>query len=119
MVAGGVGSMLADILSGYSHWAPFTLIIKGLMGFIIGKTADYAKEKNVFFTVRNVVAPILGSIWMVIGYLFGGTILKGSFAVALTSIPENIVQAVGGLVIYVVVGLAFSKVDVCRYISVE
>lgn len=31
MVAGGIGSALADVLSGYSHWAPFTLIIKGLM----------------------------------------------------------------------------------------
>jgi len=119
MVAGGVGSMLADVLSGYSHWAPFTLIIKALMGFIIGKTADYAKEKNIFFTVRNIVASVLGSIWMVFGYLIGGTILKGSFAVALTSVPENIVQAVGGLVIYLVVGFAFSKVNVCRYISVE
>lgn len=119
MVAGGVGSMLADVLSGYSHWAPFTLLIKGLMGFIIGKTADYTKEKNVFFTARNIVASVLGSAWMVVGYLLGGTILKGSFVVALTSVPENIVQAVGGLVIYLVVGFAFSKVNVCKYISVE
>lgn len=29
--AGGVGSMLADILSGYAYYAPGTLMIKGLM----------------------------------------------------------------------------------------
>ena len=27
MIAGGLGSFLADILTGYSHWALFTLII--------------------------------------------------------------------------------------------
>ena len=34
MIAGGIGSALADILTGYSHWAIFTLIIKGLEGYI-------------------------------------------------------------------------------------
>lgn len=29
--AGGIGSMLADLLLGYGHYAPGTLIIKGLM----------------------------------------------------------------------------------------
>ncbi|MEM3930060.1 MAG: ECF transporter S component, partial [Candidatus Korarchaeum sp.] len=28
-ISGGVGSALADLLSGYAHWAPFTLVIKG------------------------------------------------------------------------------------------
>ena len=30
LIAGGIGSALADWLGGYAHWAPFTLIIKGL-----------------------------------------------------------------------------------------
>ena len=45
MVAGGIGSALADVLSGYSHWAPFTLIIKGLMGWLIGKIASGAGSR--------------------------------------------------------------------------
>ena len=35
LVAGlssGLGSALADGLGGYAHWAPFTLIIKGVEG---------------------------------------------------------------------------------------
>jgi hypothetical protein len=35
-IAGGVGSALADLLSPYAAWAPFTLVIKGLEGFIVG-----------------------------------------------------------------------------------
>ena len=34
--AGGVGSMLSDISLGYPQYAPGTLLIKGLEGFIVG-----------------------------------------------------------------------------------
>ncbi|MEM0084265.1 MAG: ECF transporter S component [Candidatus Methanomethylicia archaeon] len=35
-VAGGLGSALADIFTGYFWYAPGTLVIKGLEGFIVG-----------------------------------------------------------------------------------
>ncbi|MCD6410302.1 MAG: ECF transporter S component [Candidatus Verstraetearchaeota archaeon] len=35
-VAGGVGSALADLLTGYVVYAPATLVIKGCEGFIVG-----------------------------------------------------------------------------------
>ncbi|MHA1369318.1 MAG: ECF transporter S component, partial [Promethearchaeota archaeon] len=35
-MAGGIGSALADIISGYSQWAIGTLVIKGLEGTIVG-----------------------------------------------------------------------------------
>lgn len=34
--AGGVGSMLADLLLGYPHYAPATLVIKACEGFVVG-----------------------------------------------------------------------------------
>ena len=33
-LAGGLGSALADLLLGYTHWAPWTLLIKALEGYI-------------------------------------------------------------------------------------
>ncbi|HEY8497562.1 MAG TPA: ECF transporter S component, partial [Limnochordales bacterium] len=30
LAAGGIGSALADVLTGYAVWAPFTLVIKGV-----------------------------------------------------------------------------------------
>lgn len=115
MVAGGIGSALADVLSGYSHWAPFTLIIKGLMGWLIGKIAAGKKDK--FFTGKNVLASVVGIAWMVFGYFIGGGILKSSFAVAATSIPENIVQGVAGAIIFFVVGAAFHKANIYKIVS--
>lgn len=34
--AGGVGSMLADVATGFVHYAPATLVIKGVEGFVVG-----------------------------------------------------------------------------------
>ena len=34
--AAGIGSMLTDLFMGYAYYAPGTLIIKGLMGFLAG-----------------------------------------------------------------------------------
>jgi len=35
-VSGGLGSALADVFLGYAHYAPGTLVIKGIEGFIVG-----------------------------------------------------------------------------------
>lgn len=119
MVAGGVGSALADLLSGYAHWAPFTLIIKGVMGLIIGLVSDFAGRQEKFFTMRNFLASAAGIAWMVFGYFIGGGILKSSFAVAATSIPENMVQGIAGAVIFFVVGTAFYKAKVYKFVSAK
>ena len=89
MIAGGIGSALADVLSGYSQWAIFTLVIKGLEGYIIGLIVNKSsKVKN------QVIASILGIIVMVIGYYIANGILVGSFVAAVSSIPLNIMQGV-------------------------
>ncbi|WP_352399697.1 ECF transporter S component [Anaerotignum sp.] len=116
MVAGGVGSALADVLSGYAHWAPFTFIIKGIMGYVIGRVASFSGKNDKFFTYRNMIGSILGVIWMVFGYFIGGGILKSSFAVAAVSIPENLLQGFAGFVIFVVVGVAFHRAKIYKYV---
>ncbi len=94
MIAGGLGSALADILTGYSHWALFTLIIKGFEGYIVGIIVR--KNTNL---LKNTLATLLGVFIMVIGYLFAGTFLQGSFIVSLSSIPSNLVQGVVSMLI--------------------
>ncbi|MCT4507205.1 MAG: ECF transporter S component [Tepidibacter sp.] len=104
MVAGGIGSALADILSGYAHWALFTLIIKGAEGLIVGILVKKYKNKFILST-----SMVIGSIVMVVGYYIGGGILKGSFIVALESVPWNVVQGVSSTIIGVLVSTAIMK----------
>lgn len=104
MIAGGIGSALADLLSGYAHWALFTLIIKGLEGYLVGIIIGKSSNK-----AKIVLATLIGASEMVIGYYIAGGILEGSFIVALESIPGNIFQGVSSAAIGVTASLAIMK----------
>jgi len=67
--SGGVGSMLADILLGYPHYAPATLVIKacegGVVGFLTRKRLKFhstVQWKAFTLAVGLVVGILLGSI---------------------------------------------------------
>jgi NAD(P)-dependent dehydrogenase (short-subunit alcohol dehydrogenase family) len=40
--AGAFGAMLGDIIGGFAMWAPWTLVIKGVMAFIMGAIINFA-----------------------------------------------------------------------------
>lgn len=106
-IAGGLGSAMADLLLGYSHWIVPTLIIKGLMGYGIGIIAD--QESDNLINIRNSVALAFGASWMVFGYFIAGGIMKGSFLVSATSIPANLVQGFAGALLFIPIGVALKK----------
>lgn len=61
-IAGATGSALVDILLGYSIWAPFTFIIKGLEGYVVGKVGQDGGWK------KSISAIVVGGHIMIIGY---------------------------------------------------
>jgi len=75
-IAGGVGSSLADIFLGYTVYAPATLLIKGLEGFLVGLIAD-PKKKNTRINFKDILAVIIGGITMSFGYFLYEIILFG------------------------------------------
>jgi len=92
--AGGVGAGLADILGGYSYFAPYTFIIKGVEGFLAGWILMRGKK-----TVFLVVAWVVGGVEMVLGYFVAEYFFLGYGAAAYAEVPFNLVQmAVAGLV---------------------
>ena len=78
--AGGIGSMLADLVLGYGHYAPGTLIIKGLMA-LVGALIFKAFGKS---SVGALVSGLVSEIIMVAG--------------AAASVPGNLVQGAVGLI---------------------
>jgi len=90
--AGGVGSALADILSGYTFYAPFTLVVKGMEGLLAGFISDRKRPK------RDLLAVIVGGSEMVLGYFLVEANLFGMGA-ALTEVLGNLFQIlIGGLI---------------------
>mgnify|MGYP000963707917 CR=1 FL=1 len=72
--AGGIGSMLADLLLGYGHYAPGTLIIKGLMA-LVGALIFKAFGKS---TVGTLVSGVVSEVVMVAGYFGYAALLLGN-----------------------------------------
>lgn len=91
-VIGGVGSALADIISGYAVYAPITFITKGLEGFICG----YIHEKMEGNKAKY-VSTIVGGVIMVTGYFIGEIFMYGVKVSAL-AIGPNSVQAAFGII---------------------
>ena len=92
--AGGIGSMLADLLLGYGHYAPGTLVIKGLMA-LAAALLYKALGKN---TAASLVSGLVGEVIMVAGYFGYAALLLGKGIGAAASVPGNLVQGAVGLV---------------------
>ena len=61
LLAGGIGSALSDLLTGYAQWIIPTLIIKGIMGFVIGYIANRTGLTVNMFKIRTAAASIVGT----------------------------------------------------------
>lgn len=109
LLAGGLGSALGDILLGYAHWAPYTLVIKGLEGLVTGLLAYRMFSGGSIKWGKGLLGLILGACVMIAGYYAAGGIMFG-FKVSLLSIPGNAFQALLSAAISIPLALALSKV---------
>ncbi|MHA2123928.1 MAG: ECF transporter S component [Promethearchaeota archaeon] len=91
-IAGGLGPMLADIFSPYVIYAPATLIIKGIEGFLIGLISNPRKrEKRISY--HDIIAVIIGGILIPLGYfIYEAFILGLGVAIAFVEMPGNFFQ---------------------------
>ena len=98
LLAAGIGSAMADLLGGYFIYVPITFTVKGLIAFIAGMI--YHKLGKTSKTQYTAV--ILGGITDIIlvagGYFLCEIPLYGASAAA-ASIPANLIQGLGGLII--------------------
>ena len=64
-IIGGVGSALADLLSGWSMWAIPTFFLKGLMGYLVGIIGK--KEVTSLHSPYLLLASLIGTLEGIIG----------------------------------------------------
>jgi len=108
-LAGGIGSALADLLSGYPQWIIPTLIIKSLMGYTIARTAKQDGKQVKAGSIRTLIATILGIMIMITGYTLFGALLYGSLAAGIAQIPGLSIEGVLGIVLFYLLGISFEK----------
>ncbi len=99
-ISGGIGSALSDAVGGFGTFVPFTLVIKGLEGYMVGLIAfRFPARRRI-----ALLAWLVGGLILVGGYflsetyfiawVFGASPYTG-VAAALAELPINILQAVG------------------------
>lgn len=106
-LAAGIGSALADLLSGYVIYAPATFLIKGLMALIAcyGFRFLYKAVGNL---PARIVSGLVAEAMMVLGYLVFEGCLYG-FVPSLVNVPANAVQGAAGLILGCLLVRAFGK----------
>ncbi|HSP23039.1 MAG TPA: ECF transporter S component [Planococcus sp. (in: firmicutes)] len=107
-IAGAVGMGLFDLVSGWTLWAPITILARGLQGYLVGKIA-WSKGRDGNSVGYNILAAIVSIPFMLAIYYIGEAIIFGSFIVPAASIPGNIVQNVVGLLVAIPVAIALKK----------
>ncbi len=103
MIAGGLGSFLADLTT-YPATMLYTLVIKAIEGLVAGlifqaiyKWYDKAehpdKKRFALKVVFAVLTCIACSMFMAAGYFVCKAFMYGTIESALTSLPKNVLQA--------------------------
>lgn len=97
MLAAGIGSAMADLLGGYFIYVPITFVIKGVIALIAGTIyGKIGKNKK-----TRILAVVLGGVADIVcvagGYFVCEFFMYGLGAAA--SIPANMIQGAGGLII--------------------
>lgn len=116
-VAGGIGSMLADIISGYAFYAPATLAIKGLIAVIAALLWKAMRKRGGDKVWKKMLASLVAEIWMAAGYWTFETLFLGEAKAALASIPNNIAQGLVGVVLGMVLYYALSKLPMWKKVQ--
>jgi len=101
--AGGVGSAIADII-GFPAYAPYTLVIKGLEGFLAGWI------RNGKSLSRDIIGWGVGATAMVLGYFLAEAYIMGFGAgAALVEVPANLLQVGSGALVGIPVARVLRK----------
>ncbi len=104
MVAGGVGTALADLVGGFGAFAPLSLLAHGLEGLLIGLLGWRRRD-----VLGMAGAWAVGGAAMVAVYLVGEGLFYTGWPPALAEAPMNAFQAVVGGAVGIPLVLAVRK----------
>ncbi len=91
-MAAGIGTMLADVLSGFALYAPATFVIKFAMAAAAALVLQMKKGGKV--TGAYIVGAVIAELIMVMGYFAYESIILGVGLAAVASVPANVLQGI-------------------------
>ncbi len=126
-IAGLIGGSLADLLTGYAYWAPFTAIIKFSIASIFSN-----KGSNIF-NLNNILKSLLSGLISITGYYLAtliiiyfslgeyGTESKSLtnliYIAAIDSLPANLLQALVTIAFFCILAKALDKIEIKKHLE--
>lgn len=117
LFAAGVGSALADLLTGYPQWIIPTLIIKSFMGFAISVIVHKKDKTASLKSPLTFLGSLAGIGIMIAGYTIAGCILYGNVYEGLSQIPGLTTEGIFGMIGFYLLAAALSKTPVVKKFS--
>ena len=122
-LAAGFGSGLADLLSGYAYYAPWTLAVKALMAFVVGAALERMEKKGQLeeghVSLPVLLAMFFGGLEMTVGYYVAASLMHGNWYTPLFSVPGNIGQFAVGMVLAFILAKALYKTPARKYFAIK
>ena len=98
LLAGGIGSAMADLIGGYFIYVPITFAVKGLVAAVTSVVYCHVVSKGKSRKLAVLYGGIADILLVAGGYFLFESILYGP-AAALLSLSANGIQGISGLVI--------------------
>lgn len=113
-LAAGIGSAMADLLSGYAAYAPGTFVIKFAMAFVCCLVFKCSGRIGIPGKIAFVLSGIIAELIMVSGYFIYEAGPLGYGMAAAASVPSNMIQGVTCLVLGSMLAIALSRFPVFK-----
>ncbi|MDR1580737.1 MAG: TIGR04002 family protein [Synergistaceae bacterium] len=102
-ISAALGGFLADALTGYLVWAPFTALIKAAL------TISFTARGSKTLSLRNFLAALAAFPITIGGYYLAAWRITGDTLAPLAEVPFNVAQAGASMLIYLVVAAGMDK----------
>lgn len=121
-LAAGAGSALGDIIGGYAFWAPWTLLIKLVMAWILGSFVERMEksgknQQEGRISVGEVIGMVIAGLEMTAGYYVTEAVMYGNFIAPLSGVPWNIGQFAVGMVLACILASALCKTPAKKFFA--
>jgi len=114
LLAGAVGSGLADLLSPYAVWTIPTILVKIGIALAVGLIQKKQGASFKLSGVSTFLAVFSGGCVHVLGYVLSGAILYGGFAAGISSAPALMIEAVVNIVVFYLLANLLITVNIKR-----
>ena len=110
--AAAIGSTMADVITGYAHYAVATFIIKAIMAAAAWAVYSALGKGILSSALRLGIAGVVSELIMTVGYFAYDCQLRGQGLAAAASIPNYVIQGGIGIVAAVIIIKALERTPI-------